>query len=149
MTEKEIADALRFHLAGTPFAAPILWENAPGIWNGAKYAQPVPPFWAVSMVKTPPERFDLANAHILRGRMVVSVMAKEGDAGDAVNGTPGFAYTAETHAERIVERFASQRLIDAGDGQIMVDDLPYSDEGYRDGAYWRVNVQIRWQAVKE
>jgi hypothetical protein len=141
MTEKQIADALRAHLAGTTDAAPILWENAPGIWSGTAYVQPTPPFWAVSMVKTPPERIGLADAHFLRGRMVVSVMAKEGDA-------DGFADTAETHAERIVARFAADRDITAGDGVVTINDEPYHDEGYRDGAYWRVNVHIRWTAIK-
>jgi hypothetical protein len=142
MTEKQIADALRAHLAGTPDAAPILFENAPGIWDGSKYAAPVAPFWAVSMVKTPPERIGLADAHIMRGRLVVAVMAKEGD-------TDGFTETAETQAEQIVSRFAADRDLIAGDGIVTINDEPYHDEGYRDGAYWRVNVHVRWTAIKQ
>lgn len=140
MTEKEIADALRAHLAAMPDAAPILFENAPGIWNGTAYAQPVPPFYAVSMVKTPPERFGIADAHILRGRMVVSVMAKEGD-------KDGFASLAETHAERIVAHFPVNTRLTAGDRFLLIVGKTYHDEGYRDGAYWRVNAHIRYQAA--
>jgi hypothetical protein len=67
-------------------------------------------------------------------------MAKEGDA-------DGFADTAETKAERIVARFPVNTRLTAGDGFVLIVGKTYHDEGYRDGAFWRVNTHIRWQAA--
>jgi hypothetical protein len=99
------------------------------------------------MVKAPPERLGIADAHITTGRMVVAVMAKEGDAGDAASDTPGGTHTAECQAERIVDRFPVNLRLTAGDGFLLIIGKTYHDEGYQDGAYWRVNTHIRWQAA--
>ena len=140
MTEQEISNALRDRLAGTTDAAPIVWENAPGAFIDGQYKTPEPPFWVVSQVKTPPDRYGLSTAHVLSGRLVVAVMAKEGD-------TDGFATTAEVDAEKIIARFPTDLFLTAGDGDVAIIARTYADDGYNDGAYWRVNVHIRWQAV--
>lgn len=139
MTETQIAEALRAHLAGTPDAAPIVWENAPGVWDGTDYTTPSTPFWLVSQVETPPQRINYAGAHKLSGRFIVAVMAKEGD-------KDGFARTAETSAEAVKARFPTDLALTAGGGVLRVSGRCYAEAGYNDGTYWRVNVHVRWTA---
>lgn len=138
MTEQEISNALRERLAGTADAAPIVLENAPGVYDGAKWVTPEPPFWLVTQVKQPPERQGVSDWHIHRGRLVVGVMTRDAT----------FATEAETQAEKILARFPAGLKMPAGTGTITFRDKAYGEEGFNDGAYWRVNVHIRWEAVE-
>lgn len=138
MTDQEISNALRQHLAGLTDAPPIVWENLPGVHNGTAWKTPDAPFWAVTQVKTPPVRPGLDNWHKFAGRLVVAVMVQDGTGVNA----------AETQAEAIIARFAANTKLAAGDGKITIVERPYADDGYNDGAYWRVNVHVRWQAME-
>lgn len=140
MTEQEIAQALRARLASTPDARSIVWENAPGAHVDGEYKTPEAPYWLVSQVKTPPERIGLSTSHLHRGRLIVSVMAEEGDKN-------GHTREAEQQAEKIIAHFPTNLTLTAGDGEVLVIARPYADEGYNDEPYWRVNVHVRWQAI--
>jgi len=139
MTEAEIADALRDRLNGTPSAAPIVWENAPGVWSGTEWITPDAPYWLAYQVKTPAERLGLSKTHILAGRLVVAVMVEEGT----------FTGETETQAQRIGDRFPVDLKLAAGTGRVQIVARPYADDGYMDGSYWRTNVHIRWRAISE
>lgn len=137
MTEKEIVDALREHLQGTPGAPPIVTENASGAWVRGEIVTPAPPFWLVSQLKIPPFREGLVNRHRAQGRLIVAVMVTLGE----------FTGTAETQAELIVSRFSGDLELAAGDGVVNITDRPYWQDGYDDKSYWRVNTHIRWRAT--
>jgi len=130
MTEADIADALRARLATTPGRpTTIVWEN--------QAANPTAPYWVVGQVKSPAERLGLHSAHTLTGRLVVGVLVPEGT----------YTATAEAQAEAIIAHFPTDLSLTAGGGEVIVIARPHADDGYHDGAYWRVNVHIRWQAV--
>ena len=139
MTEEQILTALRTRLAATPSAAPIVWgRNAPGVWDAdaLQYVTPDPPYWLAYSVKAPPERMGLDTWHIYVGRLVVSVMTQDGT----------FDAASAAQAQRIIDQFPPNMILTAGNGQVQVMAVGYYDEGEMDGAYFRTNVHIRYQA---
>ena len=139
MTEEQIATALRTRLAATPSAPPIVWgANASGVWDAAalQYVTPEPPFWLAYQVKTPPERPGVENWNVYVGRLVVAVMVTEGT----------FENEAATQAQRIIDQFPPNMILTAGDGLVQIMAVGYADDGAMDGAYFRTNVHIRYQA---
>ena len=139
MNEEQIATALRTRLAATASAPPIVWgANAPGVWDAdaLAYVTPEPPFWLAYQVKTPPERTGVGDWHIYVGRLVVAVMVEPGT----------FENEAATQAQRIIDQFPPNMILTAGDGLVQIMAVGYADDGAMDGAYFRTNVHIRYQA---
>jgi len=139
MTGADIENALRTHLDGTASAPPIVWGgNARGVWDNAAqaYVTPEPPFWLAYFVKSPPVRMGLDTWHIYEGRLVVAVMVQDGT----------FENESNVQAQRIIDQFPPNMILTAGDGQVQVMAVGYADDGAMDGAYFRTNVHIRYQA---
>ena len=139
MNYKDIKTALRTRLAATPSAPPIVWgENAPGVYDtqSLQYVTPEPPYWLAYFTTTPPERMGLDTWHIYVGRLVVAVMVQDGT----------FENESNVQAQRIIDQFPPNMILTAGDGQVQVMAVGYADDGAMDGAYFRTNVHIRYQA---
>ena len=139
MIGENIKNALRTHLDGTASAPPIVWGgNARGVWDNAAqaYVTPEPPFWLAYFVKSPPVRMGLDTWHIYEGRLVVAVMVQDGT----------FENESNVQAQRIIDQFPPNMILTAGDGQVQVMAVGYADDGAMDGAYFRTNVHIRYQA---
>ncbi len=129
MTEKEISNALREHLASTSGRPSIiLGENDP--------TPKQTPFWRSYFVKTPPRRTGIEPWHIHAGQFFVAVMVEEGT----------YTKKAEDFSELIVARFPANLILPAGDGEVQVTARPHASDGFNDGAYWRINVQIPYTA---
>ena len=141
MTEKQIAAALRTRLEATASAPPIVWgANAPGVYStdDQQYVTPDLPFWLAYQVKTPPERPGIDNWNIYVGRLVVAVMVQDGT----------FENESGTQAQRIIDQFTPDMVLTAGDGKVQITAIGYADDGAMDGAYFRTNVHIRYQAME-
>ena len=139
MIGENIKNALRTRLDGTASAPPIVWGgNARGVWDNAAqaYVTPEPPFWLAYFVTSPPERQGIDPWHIYEGRLVVAVMVQDGT----------FENESNVQAQRIIDQFPPNMILTAGDGQVQVMAVGYADDGAMDGAYFRTNVHIRYQA---
>lgn len=126
ITDSEAAIAIAARIASTPGAPAIVWQNQPAELDA--------PYWSVAEVKTPPERLTLKGSSLLRGRFVVSII------------TPQNERTApsEVFSEALIAHFPIDLALTTTNGRIRISHRTYADDGALDGAFWRVNVHIRW-----
>lgn len=130
MSEAKIAEALRARLNSTP--------NRPSLiaWENMDATPPGDLFWSVQLVIPPADRMGIANARILRGRMIVAVMAQQGT----------YTAAAEASAGEIVAHFPPDLRLTFSGGDVTVVMSSASD-GRADAPYWRTDVHVRWEAV--
>ena len=141
MNHKEIKNALRTRLGATLRAPQIVWgANAPGVYDTdtLQYITPEPPYWLAYFITTPPERPGVENWNVYVGRLVVAVMVQDGT----------FENESGTQAQRIIDQFTPDMVLTAGDGKVQITAIGYADDGAMDGAYFRTNVHIRYQAME-
>ena len=132
MNETDISRVLRARLKTLTPAYPILWENQD------KPETMTRPYLAVQMVRVSRRNTTLngSGTATARGFMQVTVIAD----------LDQFAGPAETIADSIAAHFPKAlRLTDAS-GAVTIMDAPNIMPAMRDGADWRVNVQIDYWA---
>lgn len=130
MNETDIATALATRLSSVPSVPAIVWDNInPG--------DQAPPYVVATMVAASVERFGISKAHYQRGRLIASVVIAEG-----IGTAP-----AEAIAQAIIGHFPADLRLTADDGRVAVVQRPWADDGFHDGAFWRVNVNVRWLAT--
>jgi hypothetical protein len=128
VTDGEISLALRTHLAALQNRPQTFWENEGG--------EPEGNHWLVYQLKAPPERRGVSAIHKHNGELVVAVLVPE----------KTFQSEAERQADTIVAHFPADLEITHANGRVHIIEKAYARAGYPDGAYWRVNVHVRWTA---
>ena len=133
MKETDISRVLRARLKTLTPAYPILWENQD------KPETMTRPYLAVQMVRVSRRNTTIngSGSVTARGFMQITVIAD----------LDQFAGLAETIADSIAAHFPKAlRLTDAA-GAVTIMDAPNIMPAMRDGADWRVNVQIDFLAI--
>lgn len=132
MREADISDALTTHLLTLADIPPVVWENTD------LPADRTRPYLVVQTVRTSRRSPDLAGGGgvIARGYLQVTIVHE-------VNAT---ALPAEELADTIAAHFPKGLRIAGGGGEVTVMDEPNILTAYRDGADWRLPIQIDYWA---
>ncbi|WP_406646860.1 phage tail terminator-like protein [Aliisedimentitalea scapharcae] len=130
INETDISDVLGAHLEAMTDVYPIMWEN-----KDAEF--PEPPYLIYELVRMPSiDRTLNGDGEIKRGYLQVSVVGKLNE----------WARPNERQGDLIAARFRKTTKLDVTGGKITIMRPPFVGQGYRDGALWRLPVQIHYQA---
>lgn len=130
MTEDDISDTLEAHLVAGVGLPPIVWPN--------KAAEHEAPYLIYEQVPTSTIDPTLTGFRArYRGYLMISVLSDR----DAFR-TPGLSI-----AQAVKARFPYASRLPAGDGHVVIVQVPEILQGYRDGDLWRTPVRVNYEAV--
>ncbi|OAN76757.1 hypothetical protein A8B82_15305 [Sulfitobacter sp. EhC04] len=131
--EADISQALGQRLVAMTDCPDVVWENKD------KPASVVRPYLVVEVV-----RVSRRDASLKGGRRLVK--SNGFLQVTAVGELDVYAFPSERLADRIAGQFPSGLRLSAATGTVTIMDEPDIKKGYRDGADWRVPVQIDYWA---
>lgn len=130
-TEALIWEALRGRVESLPLSLPIAWP-------GSVYEPGAGDWLAVGRTTQPPRRMLIARGpHDRIGTLTIAYCALIG----------GDSSWYEKRAGLIAAHFPEDLLLPFGGLTVRIREASHVQEGYRDGGWWRVPVNVKWACL--